>query len=293
MDFDNPSPKLKNDILEYVKKSGFPLEWKVRDSVKEALNNLPNDLYSFGVESHGDYIDHQENLHREFDLSTFVRSIHTDDSPNLFWSQYFECKQSDKSWVFFTEPKEEYYQKSMWTASSVNLRYLSIIPSLYSKNPENLLGESLHYGRHSYQAYSFTSFPDNKDTSIRSAIYQVLKPMYAQFLKVSSNIVKRNEKIDKDIYLWFPVIVYSGNMFEYKYSGGENEELLPTKHVMLETYLTLGNNNFPSTYLVDVVRADYLPEYLDKQYNDYKRLKDYVVKENPECKAISDVILYI
>lgn len=293
MDFDNPSTELQKKILDHVKKSGFPLEWEVRDRLKKSLSNLPNDLYSFGVESHGDYLDHQENLHREFDLSTFVRSIASSSAPNLFWTQYFECKQSDKSsWVFFTEPKEEYLQKSMWTASSVNMRYLNIIPSLYSKNPDSLLGESIHYGRHSCQAYSFTSYPDNTDVSIRSALYQVLKPMYAHFLKVSSNIIARKEKIDNDIYLWLPVIVYSGNMFEYKYSG-KGGELLPTKHVMLETYLTLGNNNFPSTYLVDVVRADYLSEYLDQQYSDYKRLKDFIVNKKPDRRAISDVMLYI
>ena len=116
--------------------------------------------------------------------------------------------------------------------------------------------------------------------------------MYAHFLKVSSNIIARKEKIDNDIYLWLPVIVYSGNMFEYKYSG-KGGELLPTKHVMLETYLTLGNNNFPSTYLVDVVRADYLSEYLDQQYSDYKRLKDFIVNKKPDRRAISDVMLYI
>ncbi len=297
MDFDNPSPEFTKKILEQVKKSGFPLEWEVRDSLKKTLSKLPNDLYSFGVESHGDYLDPQENINREFDLSTFVRSIATKDMPNLFWSQYFECKTSDKtSWIFFTEPKEDYYLKSNWTANSVNLRYLSVVPSLHSKNPEKLLGSSIHYGRLTNQAYSYmTSNNLNSEVSdnpIRSAIHQVLKPMYAHFTKVSSNLIKQKKKLDNDIYLWLPVIVYSGNMFEYRYnsSGGE---LFPTKHVLLESYLTLGKNNFPSTYLIDVVRVDYLPEYLKQQYDDYKLLKNFIANKNPERRALSDVVLYI
>ncbi|MEK6751093.1 MAG: hypothetical protein AABZ00_02410 [Chloroflexota bacterium] len=297
MDFDNPSPELKNKILEAVKKSGFPFEWEVRDIVKRALGNLSDDLYSFGVETHGDYLDHQENIRREFDLSTFVRSVASKDAPNLFWSQHFECKKSDKtSWIFFTEPKEDYYLKSNWTANSVNLRYLSIVPSLYSKNTEKLLGSSIHYGRLVNQSYSYmTSNNLNSEVSdnpIRSALHQVLKPMYAHFVKVSSNLIEQKKKLNNDIFLWLPVIVYSGNMFEYKYSSSGGE-LLPTKHVLLESYLTLGNNNFPSTYLVDVVRADYLPKYLEQQYSDYKLLKNFIVDKNPELRTLSEVVLYI
>ncbi len=293
MDFDNPSPELTSKILEHVKKSGFPLEWEVRDSLKKMLSKLPNDLHSFGVESHGDYLDPQENIYREFDLSTFVRSTGSGGAPNIYWNQYFECKQSDKnSWIFFTEPKEKYYQESMWTASSVNLRYLRMIPSLYSKNPEKLLGGPIHYGRHSHQAFSFIGYPDNTDTSIKSAIYQVLKPLYAHFTKVSKNIIQRKQKIDKDIHLWFPVIVYLGNLFEFRYSGNGGQ-LIPSKHILLESNLLLGNNNLPSTYLVDIVRFDYLDEYLEQQYSDYKLLKDYVTINKPERREIPEVVLYI
>ncbi len=279
MDFDNPSTDLQQKVANHIQKSGFPFEWEVRDCLQRSIRVLPDD-FDYEIEFHGFYLDPEEDKPREIDISSMI-SRNSETAPHVIWTQYFECKQSDKaSWIFFTEPRD----KNAWTAGAVNLAYLQIIPAVF-KHPDETLGDSIYYGRSTYHANSFTTYPDNSDM-IRTAVYQVLKPLYAEFTGFLSNIKDDGDQSVNTVLLYFPIIVFSGYMFEYRYTD-TGAQLTPAKHVLLRVKLDLDNRKSPRTYLVDIVRADYLPEFLEQHFNDYKLLHNFIDSAKPECKPLT------
>jgi len=239
-------------------------EWKV---LLPSLND---------IEHHLAYIDPEDDKLRETDVSWFVSSQHK-GKPSIFYDFCFECKSSEKySWVFFTEAD------SAWQPSSVNLATLAILPDLYT-NPPKVLGSPIFYGRSSKIAYSYLTFPENAPDNIRSAIFQAIKPGFVDAKAYFDDLISENKDFIETATLFLPVIVYSGYMFEYEHAS-TGDKLFPTKHVVVkvEHYFYGKRYNF----YVDVVRADYLSQYLDKQAEDIANICNYMEKAKPPIRQV-------
>ncbi|MBD3341364.1 MAG: hypothetical protein GF353_19820 [Candidatus Lokiarchaeota archaeon] len=274
--FDNINRDLLKKIENHIQKSGFPFEWKVRDELLKA-NNLLNSKLQIEHQSNevyfkGHYVDQQEQKLREYDASWYYyKTFNTNNSNNqsfgVHWHYYFECKQSEKySWIFFTEPPKNYFDIEF----SLNFKTSTII----SENVFNSFNENnsiYHYGILPRLGYTYTTYPKGSDL-IRNSIYQVIKPCITEFLDYLYDLVEEaKQEFFTDIFLFFPVVVFSGLMFEYIYNS-QGGELKPTKHVVLVFKEAFKKGSVGNTYIIDFVRADYLRRFLEIQVNEIIKL---------------------
>lgn len=279
-DLDNPSAEFQNKIAEYILKSGIPLELIVRDQVRAANAKIPNSVLG-DVAHQTIYVDPDDGKVRETDVSWDVSSWHKND-PLILCSYYFECKASEKySWVFFTEQINS--DVNMFSYSA-NLAYLQILPDLANK-PAQVLGVPLFYGHAKKIASSYLTYPENSPDNIRTAVFQAIKPCYVQAQDYLADLLNDKNEYIFTPSLYFPVIVYSGYLFEYEHNPetGVNS-LKPTNHVVLKVEHSF--NGRRHTYFVDIVRADYLPKYLDQQVTDMMNIHDYMERVKPVGKPI-------
>jgi len=208
---DNPSAELQNKIAEFILKSGIPLELTVRDQVRAANTKIPKSVQG-DIAHQTIYIDPEDGKVRETDVSWDVSSWHKND-PFILYSHYFECKASEKySWVFFTEKIQSDVDL---LAYSANLAYLQILPDLAHK-PVKELGVPLFYGHANKIASSYLTYPENSPDNIRTAVFQAIKPCYVQSRDYLTDLLKDKNEFIFTPSLFFPVIVYSGFLFEYE-----------------------------------------------------------------------------
>jgi hypothetical protein len=102
-----------------------------------------------------------------------------------------------------------------------------------------------------------------------------------------------NPKKNYFIWMYFPVIVFDGKLFESIVKKDGNIELFERKHILFETsycpkYIHEFNDKeiLDLNYIIDVITPDYLPQYLKIIRNDcektinlirtlYDEIKDY------------------
>ena len=278
--WESPSEDLQNKISDYIIKSGFPLELQVRDLLIKVSAKLLDSGMSY-IEHHTTYIDPEEGVLREIDLTWFIGSLNKIE-PYLMYNYFFECKSSEKySWVFFTEPSQEHQFPYLFTANMANLE---IIPDL-SGNHERALGSPIFYEHTKKFAYSHMSFPDGSDM-IRSAIIQAIKPCFVDSQNYLDDLLKDEFEFVECAVLYFPVVVYSGYMFEYLHDPETGvDTLAPINHVTV--IFEHSFNKKTLKFLVDVVRFDHLNTYLTQQIDDIRKINDYVEKNKPKKKKVA------
>ena len=276
--WDNVSFELINKIEKHILKSGFPFEWSVRDEVIRAnkilIEKMDNDDPPNEVYFKNYYIDFQEKKLRENDIAwNYFYSFYSINKKNekygIHWNYYFECKQSEKyNLIFFSEPISSMFEIS----HSINLSTLSILPDEILKANNNKLAQ-YQYNHLSNICYSYTMFPEGNDL-IRSAIYQAFSPGLAEYYEHITFL--KEEKISEvlsDSFLIFPVVVFSGNMFECVYSKNKIE-IAPTKHIMLSVTDSIKPGKFGKNFIVDFVRADYLRTFLNLKVDEIINIID-------------------
>lgn len=279
-DFDNPSEELKNKISDHILKSGFPLEYQVRELINKA-NAMVSKQTRSEIESHATFLDPDDDKSREIDVFWVIPSWHK-EAPSLHYNYYFECKSSEKnSWVFFTEPIPK---PSALHSFSDNMSNLQILSDLYSE-PTRTIGSPIFYGHSSRLAFSYLTYPESSPDIIRSAMFQVIKPGFVDNEDYLDDLLGDKCEFIQSAALFFPIIVYSGYLFEYSLDPQtKSHKLLPAKHIIASFAHSF--NRHRRIFLVDVVRSDYLPKYLDQQVQDILKIHKYMEEVKPSTTNV-------
>jgi len=240
-------------IKEDIQKSGFPLEIEVSSKLRED---------GWTVIIHDYYIDEEEGKSREIDVEAFKRlEINSPDYDFFHVSLIIECKKSlEKPWVFYTTQKGREFKFPQSIIKSLGK------PRIHKKliSQERWMKGS-HYFSPRFKKKAiigYEPFTEGKGQRIFEASMQVIKAL-AYMMKQTEQAAETLSVMNKNpLFIMYPVIVLDGHLFEYTLK----EEVKP---IMYLQYLVRHRFTNPLTselvgdvFLIDVLRKDFLPEYL-------------------------------
>ena len=172
---------------------------------------------------------------------------------------------------------------------------------------EKLCNQKLHYDENNNIATTYTGIKyDNKgkliDTNeIFKAKNQLIKFMDYDTLMFLKRLEYRgfDPKENYLIWFWHPIIIFDGLMYEAIIKDGLID-LVERDHIILYAKHTPRYvEYFPNTedevlyYLIDVVKKDYFPKFLEILEGDYKILWNCIYNNLSECIArVKEVMKY-
>lgn len=249
---------LEEKILKRIKESGYPVEIKATDILKEKGWKVANQV---------GYLDEDEHKWRPID----IRAIRAEDvrhSPTykrLLIHLYIECKRSPESpWVFYIREKAE------MPFSPFDLVFLLKTASWPPVLPKSFLEidqwkNCFHYLRHeNVGVISFEPFRGEK-SKVFEACYQVVKSA-KYFLKTRD--FPRLSRLKESIFsIIYPVIIFDGNLYGLYDQDG------PLKPLNYLQYLI---DYKEEEFLIDIVQLDFLREYIETVNEEFKLLKESI-----------------
>lgn len=256
------SPKSTEDkILEELVKTGFPTEL-VAGSIMES--------WDYGVIYSPSYRDHQDGKSREFDLRAFKTWPVVDETPKWGMSVFLvtECKKSDGPWVFFATP--EAYRSFDWLGDPIPLHHNT--NGLHEIG--NTLEEKVSLDRRSLMdVHHYRSLPRRART-----YYEPFKKgrdhnsvgqsIYTAVMQCTKAVIFLSSEKPRSRYpaFFYPVIVFSGDMFEATIAPDKSISLARKEYIQLShhyLYEASRHSIFEDQeFIIDVVRDSYLPTYL-------------------------------
>jgi len=248
---------IREKILKDLKKSGYPLEIETTFSLESA---------DWLVYNQAGYLDPHENKWRPIDIVAY-KSLEALESPvykKIHLSVFIECKKSKNPWLFYIREK-----KRMRTFDSIvayGLIKQVSSPMLHPLNLENLTHYLHYYKFKKVAVIPFEPFRGGKSTEIFKAVNQVIKSLYFEFEERTSRWIKTSS-FKEILSLLYPVIVLDGEL----YGIWGKEKLFPQKY--LQYIVSYSTPKRREDFLIDIVKADFLTEYLkiiDKELEDLK-----------------------
>lgn len=285
----------KRKILDYIKKTGYPLE------VDVATWLIDDGWIIFPQFS---YFDEQSKRIRDIDMVAF----HPEPSMAVPFSpaMILECKKSEKPWVFYSAPRiqakdleqlpEFDFKKGFFIGKKkigFNLRLvLSVLARMLSAFPP-----SIDWGK--YKDVTSPAFARIKDLHFLSPDLPIAHSCHVAFLDTKEDVPDDYHKAVYQIRgayfevrkqlpfsIFFATIVLKGKSFLYK-KDDVREELEHCDHVLTSTsWLTkTQTEESPPRYplppvIVDVVRDSYFPDYLKLLKKDFGILRNIFRKIN-------------
>lgn len=257
---------LEKKVTDELVRTGFPTEI-VTSSVMQSRG--------WYVLNNPSYLDDSEQVSREFDIRAYCDKDFSVNSKDFSVGIYLmtECKKSEKPWMFFTTPenhkdarlgrfiKWNYGQGKVFTD---NLNSESIIT-------DKKLRRFHHYFRQSRLARTFHEpLKGNEKKGRSQMIYSAIMSAIKATL-----FIREEFPVENWLRLFYPVIVFNGNLFEARVDNDKNIELLSTKFVQLSFNYIVPNKidaqrspiyRFDQEnhheFIVDIVHEDYLKDYL-------------------------------
>jgi len=283
---------LEYHIREEIQRTGYPLEIQVSDILDRnwvVFNNEP-------------YLDEDENKTRRIDIyaihETEMRQFVGKREPEFFVGARLlvECKKSDThAWVFFT--RREYARPEPGDGQIFD--FLEVL----SKGKKKFLDEltdlfpwgKLHYDRfkrigHTYAEVKFQG--KGKESSERQEIFEASN----QLMKYASyEIQKESERIagdtsNRNVLFLFPAIAFDGMLYEAIVKGGKTR-LFKRAHILLETSRYSKQSGGISSYLIDVVAKDELPQYLRSLNKDIDVIRHFFSSKEEKLAEKADVYI--
>lgn len=252
------SEQLEPKIIKDIQKTGFPTEivsasimrhrgWKV-------INNTS-------------YWDENEGKSREFDILAYNDVILQNQNIAVRINLICECKKSEKPWVFFmTEEKYDSSKLSELIKSNEIKKQLSDISYIDIIADINML-KLHHYRKFSYLARTFYELFKGKENADHSTI------IYSAIMSSIKSTLYLREYFseNKNFVIFYPVIIFNGNLFEAYVSSDKSVDLKSSKHIQLSFRYIVGKSVNKSVYeknenhqqfIIDVVHDQYIDDFL-------------------------------
>jgi len=251
---------LEEKIKEELKKSGYPLEVEVTLALESSEWNVLNQE---------GYIDPETKKWRTIDILA-TKSIELSGSvyKKLHLSLAIECKKIEgKPWVFWVRDKKPLRIFSPLAASG--LIKIESMPSIHPLHLKNLAG-CFHYYSPDFSkvaVISYEPFQKNGKSIIFEAKTQVIKFLSYErektrnflFWEKARKVIEPQPKTTNLISIIYPLIIVAGDLFEMEFI---DEELKLTRTDYIQ-YLTSFGTPSPESYVIDIMRIDFLRKYLD------------------------------
>lgn len=283
---------LEDYLIEKVKKSGYPLEIEISDSLENERFVVFNTQY---------YFDEEAKQGRDIDIYALPLE------PDLYDDKLFplilrtdlaiECKKSEThAWVFYTRPRIP--------MSSIYMRgqYRTTIPELEEFSAESfewfLQQECfvLHYDKFERIAIAYEEIKKkkmDKETGkeikngsarkeIFEAINQLVKFTCYEIHKTYTRVIELPKTSDGEyILIFFPIIVFDGDLFEVFLDSGE-PTLKRKTHVLLNTHYRCPYCGEVESFTIDIVHRSYINEFLQTMKMHFYKTREMMLKNRNE-----------
>jgi len=272
-----------SDEVDYIKtklsETGFPLEILIHSKLQSKLGYVIHQDY---------YFDYEGNKTRSVDLVADLDSKplnwHYTDPINFFMDStlVLECKKSSKHWVFF--PIKDTFK----------LRNGQMCSLLQRKDGFSLISEvdilsRGHQNKHPdgvASAYKVIDENKNYPNEIYEAIMQLTK--YIQYNKkiILDNKMNKIKPFIYKIYFWLPIIVFDGKIWIASMINGKINEVVEVNHVILSYESKSITTNRNDSFIIDVIKPDYLDDLIDSLKQDVKEID--ILLEKDKTRIIRD-----
>jgi hypothetical protein len=283
---------LEDYLLGRVKKSGYPLEIEISNILENERFAVFNTQYYFDAEAHQG---------RDIDIFALTLGPEVIDDKllplSLRTDLAIECKKSEThAWVFYTRPR--------LPMSSIYMhgQFRTTVPK-----PEEFSMESfewflqhkcliLHYDKFAEIAIAYEEIKKKKmDTengkkrkngSSRKEIFeatnQLVKFTSYEMHQIYERIAKLPWKDKREVTtLFFPVIVFDGDMFVMFLDSGE-PRLERRKHVLLGTHYRCPYCLNVESFTVDIVHRSHFNEFIQLWKTHLHTTKETMLRNHSE-----------
>ena len=261
---------LQSKVLKELKKTGFPTEVVCAEIMQKN---------GWGVLHSPSYWDEAEKVSREYDLRVFRKwKFFTKDRESYIGIYLItECKKSEKPWVFFSTPE------SYKTSGSQFIKAIDkfIFPSDHradSRISDDILKNIHHYFKNPELARTFYEpLKGNEKSNTSQMIYSaIMSSIKATLFHL------RDRGFDSTTSIYYPIIVFNGNMYTAKVKSLDDIELLPSEHILLSFNYMLPKSVARSSiweqqerFIIDIVHYKYLEKFLgllEKEHSEMAQI---------------------
>ena len=207
------------------------------------------------------FYDKEQDTSRYVDLAA-IKAIDKNflKFKRLNYTIVAECKKSDKPWVFYT-PSTKFLTDEWDFATLAYVRPFSNLP-LEPKEVLKFLKKNHYVSDKPVDRYAVASYvPFNADDQIFKATNQVLKGLQHQMEWFQQ--VTKDTSVPPILVVYYPAIIFDGNMFEYVLDNKEEPKLTQTNYVKYDvTYHLRSKPSESESFLIDVITKEFLGEYI-------------------------------
>jgi hypothetical protein len=262
-------PQLERRILGDLAKTGYPLEIRA---------SLVLEAQGWTVTHNPAYLDVEEQKAREVDINA-VRAWQVGGAGSLkhmlLCSLFVECKKSDKPWVFFVTPVGQVERTGR------QLRYHSGIENLVEGSGaardcvldiDFLQSLHPHFRLESRARTYYEPFrrreKGERSQAIFGALSAAMKALLDDTARFQRLIGEHGPAFEWLTLFWYPVVIFSGRMYEATVPLTGDIQLVPSSYVQVAfNHIPRGAQPGadPERFVVDVVEESFLEAYLSSQ----------------------------
>ncbi len=263
-------------ILEELQKTGYPTEI-VSASVMQQRG--------WTVIHNPSYLDDSEGRSREFDIRAY-RQWRLDASGKKFTIGVYlitECKKSEKPWVFFITP-EEYKFSPLGELIKNHIEGRHVFTGRYQNLGESVISDDVlrkfhHYFQKQNLARTFHEPFKGQEKADRS---QMIYSAVMSSIKATL-FHQRDRPAAGWLGIYYPLIIFDGDLFEAQVAPNKVIKLSPSNHIQLLFNYMLPTSSEKASiwesqqkFIVDVVRENYLDQFLKVIEDEHETLKTYL-----------------
>lgn len=267
---------LEERIIEELEKSGYPLEIKA---------TLTLESRGWNVLNQEGYLDVETNKWRTIDIFA-TKTFELPNSPiykKLHLCLAIECKKIDNPWVFWIRDKKRMRTFDPIIASS--LIKLESNPWLHPLHITNL-AHCFHYylPRYSKVALiSYEPFIKKGKSIIFEATRQVIKFLIYE-RKRTQDLLVIKKAVRDIISIAYPLIIVDGKLYEMEFKD-KRPKLIQSRYIQ---FLTSHGIPHPENFIIDIVKIDFIDNYLNLIEDEVKKLTTKIVLiRSPSMPPIS------
>lgn len=248
---------LEQAITEDLQRTGYPTEIVCASKMQDR---------QWSVTHNPSYWDSEENQSREYDIRAY--KSWTSDSQTATVGVYLivECKKSERPWVFFTTLEKHNYPR---LGRYIKFRSLKYSPFTAIDQEHSIIGDDElrsihHYFQFNKQARTFYEPLKQLEKAAHSpTIYTAVMSI----IKATLFHLRDTPIADTVFPIYYPVIVFSGSLFEAFVNPDKTIDLSPTQYVQLK-YSYFQHEPKHSTwsdqqsFTIDIIHEDFLSSFL-------------------------------
>jgi len=257
--------------------SGYPYELEIVRRI-EAYKK-----YYYWVEPNYSFEDHDTGEARELDFhATGAESVSIERSEFSFIVLLGSCKANKNPYVFFTR---ELPFSGITLNSDVPIAGGPL--EIYGENDESeaiewylQLHKFLHIAKMKVVSSQFcemvwknTKWGVQSEAIFKNTFIQLIKAMSREIDEYNEDYVPDKEELSTDYWIYYPLLVLRGPMFEYHMPPSGPAQLRDAKHILFIRHYT--SKTVKCCYAIDIIHESYLEQYLDlidKELNKFANL---------------------